>query len=88
MFTIDLAIFLLNYESTLFYWGIFPIGADTIKLFIFGIVTIREALNYGFGHTNSNEHRSFIIYAHGHLSKTVWPFSHKGTSGKSKQTDQ
>lgn len=88
MFAIDLVIFLLNYDSTLFYWGIFPIGADTIKLFIFGIVAIREALNYynGFRYANHNEHRSFIAYAHGHVSKKVRVFALSGLLAGVKKT--
>lgn len=56
MFSVDLIVFILNYNSTLFYWGWFPVGSDTIKLFIFGSVVIREALTYynGTPHPGSN----------------------------------
>lgn len=79
LFIADLAIYLLNYSSTLCYISGFPIGMDIIKLVIFGGVIIREALNYhNERRTDSNEHRNTFAYAHGHLSKASWSFSLAG----------
>lgn len=78
LFIADLAIYLLNYTSTLCYISGFPVGMDLIKLGIFGVVIIYEALNYNNGRdTDFHEHRNFIVYAHGHVPKTLWDKSLK-----------
>lgn len=78
MFGIDLAIYLLNYNSTLFYWGWLPVGADTIKLAIFGTVVIREALTYYDGlYPGTNEHRSFNDHAHSDVSTPLRTHTYK-----------
>lgn len=81
LFIADLSIYLLNYSSTLTHIGGFPIGMDIVKLIIFGTIIIREALIYHNGRsTYHDEHRSFVAYAHGHVSKKIWsfPYSKRG----------
>jgi len=73
LFIADLAIYLLNYSSTLTYIFGIPIGMDMIKLVIFGGVILREALIYHSERSASNQYRSPFAYAHGHVFTSSWP---------------
>jgi hypothetical protein len=77
LFGIDLLVYLLNYSSTLTYIGGFPIGMDVIKLGIFGVVIIREALNYHRnGHyTDTVNRRSLSVDSAERGDRSIRPFT-------------
>lgn len=64
LFVVDLMIYMLNYNSTLDYIGVFPIGADVIKMVIFIFII----LSYG--------RKAYIDYVAGDSVNTVHNATH------------